>query len=620
MKASRKRGRVFTPALIAGLGVSVGWVGIAGFALAEPRGGSLPVPTTLNDFFMPGSQPGDVTVSFQSSATCMGCHSDFSPDSEPWLWAGSMMAQSARDPLYHAALAIANQDADFAGDLCIRCHAPLGWLEGHSVPTDGSALVGQDLEGVACHFCHRMVDPFDPDGVAPAEDAGVLAMLSDLPVNPHSGQYVVDYDDRRRGPFETPLASHAWLQSPFHQSSSMCATCHDVSNPAFERQPDGTYALGALDTPAADHDKYQQFPVERTYSEWLMSEFATGPIDMGGRFGGDNPLVSTCQDCHMPDTNGPGCFFTDDRPDMPRHYFNGGNTWVLKAVRNLYPDMETFLSEDVVNDSISRAVGMLQAASDLELSVDGSDLVVRIINQSGHKLPTGYPEGRRMWINVRFFDASDTMIAERGAYDDVTAVLNTADTKVYEGKLGLDAAVSAATGVPEGASFHFVLNNVWLKDNRIPPRGFTNAGFDLVQAAPVGATYADGQYWDDTHYAIPAGATRAEVSVWYQTASKEYIEFLRDENTTDSTGQIAYDQWELLGKSPPVEMDFGAIDLPCNIADLAPPAGVLDFSDVTAFLVAFSSMDAAADLASPEGVFDFSDVVAFLAAFGAGCP
>ncbi len=58
---------------------------------------------------------------------------------------------------------------------------------------------------------------------------------------------------------------------------------------------------------------------------------------------------------------------------------------------------------------------------------------------------------------------------------------------------------------------------------------------------------------------------------------------------------------------------------PCP-ADLALPFGVLDFSDVVAFLSAFGAEDPAADFAAPLGIFDFSDVVAFLNAFGAGCP
>ncbi|MEZ6243107.1 MAG: GC-type dockerin domain-anchored protein [Phycisphaerales bacterium] len=55
-------------------------------------------------------------------------------------------------------------------------------------------------------------------------------------------------------------------------------------------------------------------------------------------------------------------------------------------------------------------------------------------------------------------------------------------------------------------------------------------------------------------------------------------------------------------------------------ADLAEPSGVLDFSDVVAFLTAFGTADPAADFAPPVGVFDFSDVLAFLSAFASGCP
>ncbi len=58
----------------------------------------------------------------------------------------------------------------------------------------------------------------------------------------------------------------------------------------------------------------------------------------------------------------------------------------------------------------------------------------------------------------------------------------------------------------------------------------------------------------------------------------------------------------------------------CSPADFLPPFGVLDFSDVTAFLIAFSGGAPQADLALPAGVFDFSDVVAFLGLFAAGCP
>lgn len=277
----------------------------------------------------------------------------------------------------------------------------------------------------------------------------------------------------------------------------------------------------------------------------------------------------------MPDQVSPGCRVPgfEDRPDMPAHFLNGGNTWVLAAVRTLYTDGDqglndpvfldenTGLDQQIVDEARARTIDFLQAASDLELSVEGGDLKVRIVNYAGHKLPTGYHEGRRMWINVRFIDSDGELVLENGAYDFDTAVLSAGDTKVYQQAAGLDTTQAKLTGLPPGESFHFLLNNVVLLDNRIPPIGFTNAAFEAVQAEPVGYSYPDGQHWDDTFFAIPAGAAEAVVTVYYQSTSKEYIEFLRDTNMTDNRGQIAYDQWVLHGKSAPVDVDSGVIEV-----------------------------------------------------------
>lgn len=59
---------------------------------------------------------------------------------------------------------------------------------------------------------------------------------------------------------------------------------------------------------------------------------------------------------------------------------------------------------------------------------------------------------------------------------------------------------------------------------------------------------------------------------------------------------------------------------PCNPADLAAPYGILNSSDVNAFVNAFLRNTAAADLAAPRGIWNSSDVNAFVAAFLAGCP
>ena len=451
----------------------------------------------------------------------------------------------------------------------MRCHAPGGWLAGRSTPTDGAALdpaLG-DLDGVSCHFCHRMVDPIYDAVENPSEDQGILAGLSTPPItDPHTGSFILDPEDNRRGPFElTPgFFYHEWRESPFHRESLMCATCHDVSNPLLERQPDGSWQLGPLGQPHSTAQKADTFPVERTYSEWAMSVYAKAEIDTNGRFGGDRATVSSCQDCHMPDNLGTGAnpgFMPPVRPDVPEHSFAGANSWVLKAIRSQYPDFETGLTTQSVDAAIARNEAMLQAAADIEATVDGGQLRVRITNMMGHKLPTGYGEGRRMWIDVRFFDAVGNLIERRGGYDELTADLDTATTTVFEVLHGIDAQMSAATGLPVGPSLHFLLNNTTEKDNRIPARGFRNFEYEAVGAYVVDASYDDEQYWSDTMFTLPAGAATAEVRAFHQTTSKEYAEFLRDENVTDSRGTEAYQLWEMFGKSKPVEMGLATVDL-----------------------------------------------------------
>ncbi len=580
------------------------------------------VNTTSTDFYIPGTQPNKLSQRIANAGGCQACHGYYDSQTEPFaLWASSMMGQATRDPIFHACLAIANQDAAFAGELCLRCHTPGGFLMGRVDDPSGANLQAIDMQGVSCNVCHRMVDPDHTPGVDPEEDVAILNSIA-VPVGePHSGSMVVDPFDVRRGPFDISLINpHPWLQSPFHRSSTMCATCHDVSNPVYERQPDGSYALGTLDARHPTLNKFDMYPIERTYSEWSRSLFASGPVEMGGRFGGNRSAVASCQDCHMPSTTGTGCnpdIGPPVRNDMPRHFFNGANTWVLRGVRALYDDAETFLSEQLVNDSIARAQDMLRRASDLTVTQTGQFLSARIINFSGHKLPTGYAEGRRMWVNVKYFNAQGVVIDERGTYNTATAELVESNTKVYEAVQGLDAAAAAATGRPFGPGFHFAINNTYFKDNRIPPMGFTNAGFAAVQASPVDATYSDGQYWDDTLYDVPQGAVRAEVRVFHQTTTKEYIEFLRDHNTTNTAGQIAYDQWVLHGKSPPTEMDFVSIDINTCLADVNNDGGV-DGSDVETFFVAWQNAELLGDFNADGGV-DGADVEAFFRAWESGC-
>ncbi len=575
---------------------------IAAFALTQQVDAQLPLSTTTANFHMPGTQPGGLTTTIAGSNSCGGCHGQTSPIFNDWT--GSLMSQAARDPLFYACLDIAEADAPGSGDICIRCHVPKAWLEGRSNPTNGSAITASDRDAINCAFCHRGVDPFNTLGDAPGLDADILTALgADAPAqmmdrgmpatagNNGNGNYVVDPLDQRRGPWPLPpdeMTPAVWpeadcllyhdpaptYESPFHRRSDICGTCHDVSLPHFKYNMAGT-ALVFNGTGVAHPtgNKYDMTPVERTYSEWLRSDFAVGlGVDMNGRFGGPGATyVSTCQDCHMPYDNVLACQFNEGpRPDMPRHFLNGASTWQLDAIAERWgPSGLNEINANKVTQlaaNKARNIDMLERAADLDAALDDSQspgvkkLRLRVTNQTGHKLPSGYPEGRRMWLTVEFFACDDYVnpMTVYGGYNVTTADLDIGTTKVYEMEGGLDDDLAAALGRPAGPAFRFVLTNKVFKDNRIPPRGFNNTKFTAIQAAPVAYTYTDGQYWDDTFFDIPAYAVGARATLYYQATSKEYIEFLRDNNPNpgnpNNNGQIAYNLWVSNGKSAPVPM------------------------------------------------------------------
>lgn len=546
-----------------------------------PRVAVAQVPTTLNDFILPGSQPGD-SGNLELPGKCDNCHGDYDQAVEPaFNWRGSMMAQAQRDPLYYATMTIANQDAPDSGDLCLRCHTPAGWLEGRSVPTDGSALTANDREGVQCDFCHKLVNPLADSGNPYPNDPIYTqdswpkdqAYLSQLPLVPeHSanGMYVVDSSSAKRGPFSDAQARHQAVYSPFHSESDTCGTCHDVSNPVFEWDAAaGEYLPNSWDAPPTTFNPAELFPVERTFSEWRASEYAA--------------LNITCQDCHMRDVTGAGCNKKGSpiRSDLPLHDFTGGNTFIPELVKQLFPDEVDAAALDA---GILRARAMLQSAATMTVTAarnpDGTfKAQVRVTNETGHKLPSGYPEGRRTWINLKAYDDADQMVYESGAYDAATGELtHDPAVKIYEVKPGISETLAPVLGLPAGPSFHFVLNHKIFSDNRIPPRGFTNAAFEAAQSPPVAYSYEDGQHWDDTEYDnLPVQTVRISATLYYQTTSKEYVEFLRDENHTDNWGQVFYDLWDANGKSAPELMveetwvldDSGDLEPPTAPADLA---------------------------------------------------
>jgi hypothetical protein len=532
-----------------------------------------------------GTQPG-LAHPLSAGSNCLFCHGDYDAahDIEPMpTWRGTMMAQASRDPLFWAALDVANNDLPGIGEWCLRCHSPIAWLNGRAAPpggsTDGCALAGKidepnnDFDGVSCHFCHRLqVNLTPPPG--------------QVPLYFDNAQYWLDDGDCgglgepcRHGPYDYPadgglMPAHPWKHSDYIESSEVCAVCHNVTNPVKNLIVAGT-------------DMGMRFPIERTYREWQLSAFGFAPA-AGADF-------RTCQQCHMPDALVNPAYASsfgvnNHSGDLPIHEFVGGNAWIPEVLRGAYPNLAIDASLQATRD---RALVMLQ---DLSATVDvtapgdvapGGTLMasVKVTNLSGHKLPTGYPEGRRMWLHVEARDGAGTLVFESGAWDPATGVLaDDPQLKVYESKQGVWDAGAGECVVEEGGAeqFHFVLNDCIAVDNRIPPKGFTG-GNDL-QTQPVGHTYPEVApgvlaHWDVTSYDIPVPPAAVSpitvtATLRYQTTSKEYIDFLVGEadthgfpddcieRTTGFPGQsrahVLLDLWQTYDKAPPVDMAAGA--------------------------------------------------------------
>ena len=568
------------------------------------NGNSPLAPTTKEDFFSPGTQPNTLIDDITEPFSCRQCHEGYSaivpqPDEyEPWTgWQGSMMAQAGRDPVFYAALDIANADAGGAGEFCLRCHLPRAWVNGRIVdgnidPTADLNDLARDLEGVQCEICHRMVDPEFTAGNPDRDSSIIAALTSTVYITTGNAAFIFDPEDHRRGPFDLSTdwnidphvagaGAKETLHSPYHQESALCGTCHDISNPAISwNEATGTYELNDTNTPFTDTSK--MFPIERTYSEWRLSDFNTPEGIYAPQFGGNKTNVSSCQDCHMRDVTGVGGTFfgsTVTRDDMPLHDLAGANTWVPQIIPQHPVFSATFNNDpsrvDALNQGIARSRYMLQNAASLatQFDEDNHELSVRVYNRSGHKLPTGYVEGRRMWIQVEGYDISGTLVYTSGAYDVASGDLYiTPDIQIYESKHGVTGTIATdVLSLPIGAeTFHFALNNIILTDNRIPPQGFDYDEFLAVGAEPRWdgqpdpTMYADGQYWDDIVYALPDSVVAGKVRLLYQTSSKEYIEFLRDNNPNsgnpNNNGQILYELWNNGTKSAPetmVEIGFG---------------------------------------------------------------
>jgi hypothetical protein len=473
--------------------------------------------------------------------------------------------------------------------------------------------------------------------------------------------------NEKLGPFSDAQARHQWQQSAWHRDPDFCGTCHDVSNPVVgdlapnNGKQDGAPAVVAHGIPelapevnparaAFNNPPYAYGIVERTFSEYkssplwntrvgdfpalpaelqdaggslavtYMASIAADPAPSDDGIPGDyadgTPRYFSCQSCHMrpvgTDTGGPfpGCNKNGVplRADLPRHDHTGGNYW-FAAMTRYQDDAGTLRLGGGLNSTQLLAMDLGAERSTKHLREAGSLEVtgntVTVTNLTGHKLITGYPEGRRMWLNIKWYDDQGGLIREDGEYgtlqtnldldtdgqpDTVETILDLdgTNTEIYEAHyamtkewadtllavgypsdfaLAYDRVSGAVTDTlgslaaqPAGSyvnTFHFALNNYISSDNRIPPYRMSHGEAQKRNALPVPenryqltGTNGDAFYehQDDVLLSPPANAVYATIDLLYQGTSWEYIEFLQLANNQQNAflggeGDAMMDAW-----------------------------------------------------------------------------
>lgn len=467
---------------------------------------------------------------FAASDACLACHNGLvTPSGEDVSigsqWRASIMANSARDPYWQAAVRREIMDfpmaADAIQDECSVCHMPmsrtteraaggLGRIFAH-LPI-GKAETELDVlaaDGVSCTLCHQV----EPDNFGTESSfTGGFIIDTTLPFEHRKayGPFVVD-----TGRASVMHSATGFIPTPTDHliRSELCATCHTLYT--HPRGPDGE-VIG-------------RFPEQVPYLEWLESEFRG---------------VQSCQDCHMGDVVEEmpiSSVLGQPRPGLSRHVFTGGNSFMLRVLDRYRDELGVIAPPDELEASARRTDAFLQTES-AELVVEagvvgdgaGSDVleaVVTVRNLTGHKLPTAYPS-RRAWLHVTVLDAAGAVVFESGAVNDDASIVgndNDADPTRYEPHyevIDSPDQVQIYEPIlvgPQGQVTTGLLTAVdYAKDNRLLPRGFDKATAH-PDAAVHGRALADPDFVggeDRVRYRIEvsgrAAPFRVEAKLWYQ--------------------------------------------------------------------------------------------------------
>lgn len=479
--------------------------------------------------------PEEESNLFSGSGNCVLCHesdgyvmtwnnTDVSPVT---YWRSTMMANASKDPLWRAMVAeevyTFPQLQAIIETTCLRCHSPMGYTEAFFLgdTTYSMAQLNQDPlanDGVSCTVCHQI----QPDNFGSQQS--------------YSGHYKIDSARIIYGPYENSdtmfmpmMVNYEVEYGPHLNQSELCATCHTLFTPYLDNQ--GNIA--------------GTFPEQTPYLEWKNSIFPAQNVQ--------------CQDCHMPKIYD-GIFLSSfgnfpGRSPFWRHTFVGGNVYMLKILKANIDSVGATAQPEHFDSTISRAEYNLTEKS-LALNTitnyqnDSLEIRVTLENLAGHKIPTGIPF-RRLWVHLKVEEPGGPVIFESGEWNSegklpdynsdyephYDVITSENQVQVYEGVF---------VDVDQNVTYTLLRAAEFVKDNRIPPAGFTSSHISYDSTGIFGNALTDpnfnrqgsteGTGKDIITFKIPAqGNTtyRITAEVCYQSVKTELVDHLRGINNPD---------------------------------------------------------------------------------------
>ena len=499
--------------------------------------------------------PGGADVGpahFVTADRCMSCHNGLTTSSGRdasigFDWRASMMANSSRDPYWQASVRREVLDHPTASaviqDDCSTCHMPMERFAARAAGGQGVVFdrfptkQGTDpldslaADGVSCTTCHQIQN--ERLGDSSSFNGGfVIDTKSAVGRRPIFGPYAVD-----RGHTTVMHSSSGFVptQSDHIRQSELCATCHTLYTPSLDS---AGRRVGTL-------------PEQMPFLEWRHSAYRN---------------AQSCQSCHMPRVVAVGdsvpitAVRGQARPDVRRHWFPGGNVFVLGMLNRYRAELAVDAFPQELDLAMSQTREILAQAATVTVRpgpAAAGRLVadVEVTNLTGHKLPTAYPS-RRAWLHVAVRDRSGATVFESGALTPAGRIIgndNDDDRLKYEPyyreimQPGQVQIYESIMRDPYGAVTTGIVSGIgYLKDSRILPRGFNKATAerDIAVAGDAATDPAFVGGSARTRYNIDVaraqGPFQIVVELWYQPIGFRWAQNLRLQPAPETDRFVSY--------------------------------------------------------------------------------